>query len=98
MTPHHINLCIHKRFTPDVPSCGMRGSEQLKPLIEDALARAGLVLPVRTLHCLGQCARGPNLLVVPNGRIFNGFSAEQLPSLVNYLREELAAGDQHSWE
>lgn len=76
-----------------MPSCAARGSEQLKSLIEAALADEGLEIPIQSIRCLGQCTEGPNLLVVPNGRMFNRFDEQKLPTLVSYLRSEMAAAE-----
>lgn len=97
-----LRLCTNFRAGQVLPSCGARGADALKAVIEEALAareQAGNPFPLafETAHCMGQCHIGPTLRLVPAGPFLMGVKTRQdvdrILDLVTGGRIDEAAAD-----
>ncbi len=86
MSETALIICVNRRASAHKPSCAWRGSDELADLIEQALADAGLNVPVKRVYCLGECRSGPNLRIAPSGPLFHHFSREDIPALLEALQ------------
>ena len=82
-------VCVNRRLDSGSPSCVARGSEALADRLEAALAARGLELPLRRIHCFGECARGPNLRLAPGGRFFHRVGPDDVESVLDALAARL---------
>ncbi|MBF0381443.1 MAG: (2Fe-2S) ferredoxin domain-containing protein [Magnetococcales bacterium] len=78
--------CIKERFTGK-PSCAGRGSVELIDDIEKEIKNRGLPVVVERVHCLGECAKGPNMRIAPGGSFFYGMNRDKIPELMESLTE-----------
>ena len=81
----HIFICTNRR-PPGNPKgcCADKGAEQLKDLLKADLHRRGLKGRMRAnaAGCLDQCARGPAIVVYPEGVWYGGVTAADIPEIV----------------
>ncbi|MDY6812332.1 MAG: (2Fe-2S) ferredoxin domain-containing protein [Pseudomonadota bacterium] len=85
--PHkHVFVCVQSR-PPGHPkgACGGRGSPALVQAFADELNRRGLWdrIALTGTGCLGPCGGGPNVLVYPEGLLYHGVQAADVPTLVS---------------
>lgn len=80
---YRVHLCFG-------PHCTPRGSRALLPVLEAAIARAGLAdrVEVVATTCRNRCDYGPSLNVYPGPTFYNGLTPEAVEEIV---REHLAA-------
>jgi (2Fe-2S) ferredoxin len=66
----HIFICVNER-TPEDPRgcCKERGSEKIRELFKEEVARRGLKGKVRAnaAGCLDHCEHGPTVVIYPDG-------------------------------
>mgnify|MGYP000847689442 FL=1 len=81
---YRVHLCFG-------PNCSERGSKQLWPKLEAAIAEAGLTGEVELLAttCRNRCDYGPSLNVYPGPVFYNGIDAEAVHEIV---QEHLGQG------
>lgn len=80
-----VLVCVNHRSNPDLPSCGARGGEQLAQTLEDAINARQLPLRIKRFPCLGECERGPNLKLSPDGEFCYSVKLRDLPDLIDRL-------------
>ncbi len=88
-----LTLCVNVRKEDFVPSCGRRGSLELREKLEAALRERGLDLEFQTIACLGQCDKGPNARLAPSNSWFHAIGQNDVPALLSVLASELARLD-----
>ena len=73
------------------PNCTPRGSRALLPVLEAALANAGIADRVEVLatSCRNRCDYGPSMNVYPGPVFYNHLTAEAIDEIV---REHLVGG------
>jgi NADH:ubiquinone oxidoreductase subunit E len=64
--------------------CSSAGADGIISAFEEQLKKNGLDEEVRVVKtgCLGLCAKGPNVVVYPEGVYYNYVSAEDVPEIV----------------
>ena len=64
--------------------CTSSGSKQLMSLFEEEIAKQGLAEEVKLVPtgCFGLCARGPVVIVYPEGTFYSFVKAEDVPEIV----------------
>lgn len=77
-----VIVCVNYRANPNQPSCAARGSEAIAQCIEAEVTKRNLAVGVERFNCLGQCARGPNVRLAPDGQFFNGLTKQDIPALM----------------
>ncbi len=80
-----VTVCINRRASPDMPSCGARGGVKIADALEAAIASQGLQVRLERFKCLGQCERGPNVKLSPGGEFCYGVKLENLPQLLEKI-------------
>jgi (2Fe-2S) ferredoxin len=83
-----VMVCVNRRFGGTKPSCAERGSEALARAIEQALAEAGLEVPVTRSVCQNFCLEGPAMRVLPGPVIFKEMTLERVPALVAAVAQQ----------
>lgn len=88
----HVFVCENER-PPDNPKgcCSAKGGVEVRALLKDAVARAGLVGRVRvnSAGCLGQCAQGVTVVVYPEAIWYGHVRVEDVDRIVE---EHLVGG------
>lgn len=81
---YRVHLCFG-------PNCSPRGSRSLLPILEDAVARAGLEGEVEILvtSCRNRCDFGPSMNVYPGPVFYNELTPEAIEEIV---REHFVGG------
>jgi (2Fe-2S) ferredoxin len=81
---YRVHLCFG-------PNCTPRGSRELLPVLEAAVARAGLTDRVEIIAttCRDRCDYGPSMNVYPGPTFYNELTPEAIEEIV---REHLGAG------
>lgn len=87
-TAPSVVVCINDRLNPTRPSCATRGL-RLADRLEAALAAWEPPVLVERVHCLGECALGPNLRIAPGGRFFHRATPEAIPEILAALKEQI---------
>ena len=73
-----------------MPSCGRRGSLEIREPLEAALKRRGIEIDFQTIKCLGLCNKGPNARLAPSNSWFTAIGLADVPALVDMVESELA--------
>lgn len=82
-----VIICNNFRSNPNQPSCSARGSQAITEAITDAINTHHLSLEIEHIKCLGKCADGPNVKLVPYGPFIQGVDSAQLPSLIKKIQD-----------
>jgi (2Fe-2S) ferredoxin len=79
----HVYVCDQKK-SEGVPCCSARGSVRVLEALRQQVAAAGLDDEVQITTCgsLGLCARGPNMVVYPEGVWYSGVQVEDVATIV----------------
>ncbi len=85
-----IIVCVNDRFTASKPSCARGQSVAIADELERLVAERGLPLSVERLHCLGECALGPNLRLAPGGKFFHHVKLADVTSILDEIEKELS--------
>ncbi len=83
-----LALCVNFRAGDILPSCGARGSLQLKEYLEKAERKGKLPLSLKYQHCMGQCHQGPTLRFLPGGPIMLGLRLEDMDEFITLLQHQ----------
>ncbi len=89
----HVFVCVNER-TDGSKSCGDGLGLNLKDLLKAGVEARGWKGRVRVSHtgCMGLCARGPNVMVQPQGVWFSGVAPEDVPAILDEVGRHLASG------
>ena len=84
-----LTLCVNVRAEEFMPSCGRRGSLEIRERLEAALRSRGIDIDFQTIKCLGLCDKGPNARLAPSNSWFTAIDLGDVPSLVAMIESEL---------
>lgn len=84
-----LRLCVNFRAGDMLPSCGARGSRDLRAALEEKMPERLPDMTLQTVHCLGRCHLGPTIRLSPAGPFLLGVQAADADRLLDLL----AAGD-----
>lgn len=76
----HVFVCTTGKDCPN------RGSQQVRDTLKAMAKEAALPVRINNCGCLGQCGRGPNVVVYPEGHWYQAVGAEDLPDILESLR------------
>ena len=85
--PRALAICVNRRFGLDKPSCGERGSVAIAETLEGEIERRRIDIRLERLECLGQCAHGPSLRIIPAGRFFLEVTMDDVPEILDILEK-----------
>jgi len=85
-----LTLCVNVRAEEFMPSCGRRGSLEIRGPLEAALRERGIEIDFQTIKCLGLCNKGPNARLAPSNSWFTAIDLGDVPSLVAMIESELS--------
>ncbi len=85
-----LTLCVNVRAEEFMPSCGRRGSLEIRERLEAALLERGVEVDFQTIRCLGLCNKGPNARLAPSNSWFTAIAPGDVPALVDAVESELA--------
>ena len=85
-----LTLCVNVRKEQFMPSCGRRGSLEIRDRLEAALRSRGIDVDFQTITCLGLCEKGPNARLAPTNSWFHAIGVGDVASLVDVVESELA--------
>jgi (2Fe-2S) ferredoxin len=80
-----ILICTQQRYAPNPVCCANQGGIELKRHVEHEVKRMALDLEVLSSGCMGMCLQGPNLKLMPDGKVWNAVRLEQAVEIVNIL-------------
>ena len=83
--PTVIVVCVNVRIGPRAVSCGGRESEAIADALETGISARKLDAKVERIRCLGLCAKGPNVRLVPGGSWFNEVTIDDTPTILDHL-------------
>lgn len=86
---HHIFVCTNERDLSDARGCcSARGGEAVLEAFRKELTERGLKGRVRAnkAGCLDQCARGPAVVIYPEGVWYDHVKPEDVPGIVARLK------------
>ena len=77
-----IFVCCNER-EPGEAACANRGSAELQKKLKVHVKSKGLQDKIRVARslCLGPCAEGPNVCVMPENKWYHGVSEADLPEI-----------------
>lgn len=86
----HVLVCTNDR-KGESRSCADGVGMRLKDMLKECVAERGWRGRVRVSHtgCMGLCARGPNVLLHPQGVWFSEVSPEDIPAILDAVSELL---------
>lgn len=84
-----LTLCVNVRKEEFMPSCGRRGSLEIRERLEAALRSRAIDVDLQTIKCLGLCDKGPNARLAPSNSWFHAIGLTDVPSLVELVESEL---------
>jgi (2Fe-2S) ferredoxin len=84
-----LTLCVNVRAEEFMPSCGRRGSLEIRERLEAALRSRALDVDFQTIKCLGLCVKGPNARLAPSNSWFHAIGLSDVPALVALVESEL---------
>jgi (2Fe-2S) ferredoxin len=90
--PRALVVCVNRRFGLERPSCGESGSIAIAEALEREIERRRIDIRVEHLECLGQCASGPSMRIVPAGRFFLEVTLDDVTEIVDILEKACGAG------
>ena len=85
-----LTLCVNVRAEEFMPSCGRRGSLEIRERLEVALRERRIDIDFQTIKCLGLCDKGPNARLAPSNSWFHAIGVGDVASLVDVVESELA--------
>lgn len=65
-----IQVCVMNRGGPSA-SCGAKGSVQILHQLRSVVHEQGLLCEVEAINCLLYCQQGPNVRLLPDGKIWH---------------------------
>jgi (2Fe-2S) ferredoxin len=90
---HHLFICTNARAEDDPRGCcSARGSEALRDLFKEEVAKRGWkgVVRANAAGCLDACARGPSVVVYPEGV---WYSVQTREDALEILDRHIARGE-----
>ena len=78
-----IVICVNERLGAASVSCGGTGSVAIADALKAGLQSRNLDAIVDEVHCLGLCARGPNIRFFPGGDWFNEVTVQDVPEILD---------------
>src|SRR5947209_17954496 len=78
-----LTLCVNVRKEEFVPSCGRRGSLEIRERLEAALRERRIDVDFQTITCLGLRDKGPNARLAPSNSWFHGIRVADVASRVD---------------
>lgn len=72
-----------------MPSCGRRGSLEIRERLEAALLERRIDVDFQTIKCLGLCNKGPNARLAPSNSWFTAIGLSDVEALVDVLESEI---------
>ncbi|MBT3788309.1 MAG: (2Fe-2S) ferredoxin domain-containing protein [Alphaproteobacteria bacterium] len=84
-----IVICVNERFGASSVSCGGSDSVAIADALEAELQSRNIVVEVDRIHCLGLCAKGPNVRFFPGGDWFNEVTVENVTEILDRFEAEL---------
>lgn len=87
----HVFVCVNDRQGAE-KSCADGIGFGLKEALKAGVAGRDWKGKVRVSHsgCMGLCARGPNVLLYPQGIWFNGVALDQIESILDEVARHLS--------
>jgi (2Fe-2S) ferredoxin/SAM-dependent methyltransferase len=85
MEPFRYHIFICNQCKPEgLPCCAVRGSEKVIEALRHEIAAQGLQDEVQITQCgsVGLCARGPNMVVYPDGVWYSAVQPNDVPEIV----------------
>lgn len=83
---HHIFICENIRPDDDPRGCcGAKGSAEIRAKFKDEIKKRGLkgVVRANKSGCLDQCAKGPTIVVYPEGVWYGGVSIGDVQEIMD---------------
>lgn len=86
-----VFVCTNVR-SGGIVACGNpgRGGDLICKALKESIKKEGLSSQVRVARsgCLDQCAKGPNLMLFPDGELITGAAQGDVPALLARIRPQ----------
>lgn len=79
-----VLVCINKK--KDGACCNIHESEQLYQKIKDALSKTVIDVRVVSTGCLGKCANGPTVVLMPQNKWLIEVKESDIPEIVEMVK------------
>ncbi len=88
-----VFVCINRR-APGEACCAARDSEAIAAALKARVKTLGLAGKIRVSKsgCQDLCARGPNVMVFPDHRVYNGVTLADVDRIVEEIARDCQAG------
>jgi (2Fe-2S) ferredoxin len=83
-----IVICVNERFGGTSVSCGGSDSMAIADALEVELQSRNIVVEVDRIHCLGLCAKGPNVRFFPGGDWFNEVTVDNVAEILDRFESQ----------
>lgn len=79
-----ILVCIQQRHAPNPVCCANHGSRALVERLQQQLARSPCAAQVSVVAsgCMGMCLLGPNVKLMPDGKVWNAVRDDQVDEIL----------------
>lgn len=82
-----LQVCVMHRGGPSA-SCGAKGSQEILHHLRAEVARLELLCEVESINCLLYCQQGPNVRLLPDGKIWHKVNAQLCAQIVQKLKDD----------
>jgi (2Fe-2S) ferredoxin len=79
-------VCTMQRHAPNPHSCGNGGALEIVAKLEREITEAGLFVLLERIGCFGACLKGPNVQLLPKGKIWHGVCIESVEEIVDHIK------------
>lgn len=80
-----IQVCTQIRHSPNPLCCGHGGGVDLIQTLTEEIKIHSLNVDVAQSNCMLMCVKGPNIKLIPDGKVWNQVSSNTVPEIIHYL-------------
>lgn len=85
-TSKKIYVCTQLRYTPNSQCCGKNGGPDLILILGEYIKSHSLEIEVIQSNCMLMCSKGPNIKLLPEGKVWNQVTTNSIPEIISYLK------------
>ena len=85
-TRRKIQVCTQMRYAPNPKCCGNAGGPNLLDSLAEQIKSHALDVDIEPSNCMLMCLKGPNIMITPDGKVWNHASLNSISEIINYLQ------------